>query len=149
MALKRSGVMGVESVTSSSVKAEDYALYLQDTWKPVSRLSITAGLPMPKVYVVNDPAPNAFATGRNPENGAVAVNTGLMRMLTRGELAGVIAHELAHIKNRDTLIMTIAATVSATPSRRCGGRGAAAGMPSPVPCRALPSLQAANTPPTG
>ncbi len=78
----------------------------------VARLAANAGLPMPAVYVINTDQPNAFATGRNPENAAVAVTTGLMRTLDKGELAGVIAHELAHIKNRDTLIMTIAATVA-------------------------------------
>ena len=78
----------------------------------VARLAANAGLPMPAVYVINTDQPNAFATGRNPENAAVAVTTGLMRTLDKGELAGVIAHELAHVKNRDTLIMTIAATVA-------------------------------------
>lgn len=78
----------------------------------VSRLAQRAGLPMPKVYIVEDDAPNAFATGRNPENAAVAATTGLMRMLTRDELAGVMAHELAHVKNRDTLVMTMVATIA-------------------------------------
>ncbi|MBK9081506.1 MAG: zinc metalloprotease HtpX [Rhizobiales bacterium] len=78
----------------------------------VRELAQRAGIPAPRVYIVESDQPNAFATGRNPENGAVAVNTGLMRMLTRGELAGVVAHEIAHIKNRDTLIMTVAATVA-------------------------------------
>ena len=71
-----------------------------------------AGLPMPRVYIIDNPQPNAFATGRNPQNAAVAVNTGLLQMLSREEAAGVIAHELAHIRNRDTLIMTITATVA-------------------------------------
>ena len=78
----------------------------------VERLSRTAGLPMPKVYVIDNPQPNAFATGRNPENAAVAATTGLMRTLTRDEVEGVMAHELAHIKNRDTLIMAMTATVA-------------------------------------
>ena len=78
----------------------------------VARLAANAGLPMPAVYVINTDQPNAFATGRNPENAAVAVTTGLMRTLDKGELAGVIAHELAHVKNRDTLIMTITATLA-------------------------------------
>lgn len=78
----------------------------------VAELAQRAQLPMPRVYVVESDQPNAFATGRNPENGAVAVNTGLVDMLTREELAGVIAHELAHIKNRDTLTMTITATLA-------------------------------------
>ena len=77
----------------------------------VEKLANNAGLPMPAVYLIRTPQPNAFATGRNPDNAAVAVTEGLMRTLSREELAGVIAHELAHIKNRDTLIMTIAATV--------------------------------------
>jgi len=76
----------------------------------VRDLAGRAGLPMPRVYVMETAQPNAFATGRNPENAAVAVTTGLMRGLSREELAGVIAHELAHIRNRDTLIMTITAT---------------------------------------
>ena len=78
----------------------------------VAALARRAGLPMPRVYVIDSEQPNAFATGRNPRNAAVAVNSGLMRMLSREELAGVIAHELAHIKNRDTLTMTIAATLA-------------------------------------
>ncbi|MDP4594397.1 MAG: zinc metalloprotease HtpX [Beijerinckiaceae bacterium] len=78
----------------------------------VAELAQRAQMPMPRVYVVESEQPNAFATGRNPENGAVAVNTGLVRMLSREELAGVIAHELAHIKNHDTLTMTITATLA-------------------------------------
>jgi heat shock protein HtpX len=78
----------------------------------VRDLSARAGLPMPKTYLIQNPQPNAFATGRNPENAAVAVTTGLMNHLSRDEVAGVIAHELAHIKNRDTLIMTITATIA-------------------------------------
>ncbi len=73
-------------------------------------LASRAGLPMPRVYVIENDAPNAFATGRNPENAAVAATTGLMRLLSREELAGVMAHELAHVQNRDTLIGAIAAT---------------------------------------
>ena len=76
----------------------------------VRQLSANAGLPMPRVYIFENPQPNAFATGRNPQNAAVAASTGLINMLTPDELAGVMAHELAHIKNRDTLIMTITAT---------------------------------------
>jgi heat shock protein HtpX len=71
-----------------------------------------AGLPMPKVYLIDSPQPNAFATGRNPENAAVAATTGLLESLSRDEIAGVMAHELAHVKNRDTLTMTIAATIA-------------------------------------
>ena len=78
----------------------------------VESLARNAGLPMPKVYLIETEQPNAFATGRNPENGAVAVTRGLLRILNPDELAGVIAHELAHIKNRDTLIMTITATIA-------------------------------------
>jgi heat shock protein HtpX len=78
----------------------------------VEQLSRNAGLPMPKVYVVETAQPNAFATGRNPENAAVAVTDGLLRSLTSEELAGVLAHELAHVRNRDTLIMTITATIA-------------------------------------
>ncbi len=77
----------------------------------VAELSRNAGLPMPKVYLIDEAQPNAFATGRNPENAAVAATTGLLRTLSREEAAGVMAHELAHIRNRDTLIMTIAAAV--------------------------------------
>ena len=75
-------------------------------------LSHNANLPMPKVYVYDSPQPNAFATGRNPENSAVAASTGLMEQLTPNEVAAVMAHELAHIQNRDTLIMTITATLA-------------------------------------
>lgn len=78
----------------------------------VSELAQRASLPMPKVYLMESSQPNAFATGRNPENGAVAVTSGIMQILTKEELRGVIAHELAHIKNRDTLIMTITATIA-------------------------------------
>ena len=70
------------------------------------------GLPMPRVFLMDNPQPNAFATGRNPQNAAVAVTTGLVQSLSREELAGVIAHELAHIKNHDTLLMTITATIA-------------------------------------
>ncbi len=77
----------------------------------VAELAARAGLPMPKVYLIEDPQPNAFATGRNPQNAAVAATTGLLQQLTREEIAGVMAHELAHVKNRDTLIMTVAATI--------------------------------------
>jgi len=78
----------------------------------VAGLASRAGLPMPRVFVMDEAQPNAFATGRNPENAAVAVTTGLMQQLSREELAGVIAHELAHIKNHDTLLMTITATIA-------------------------------------
>jgi heat shock protein HtpX len=78
----------------------------------VAELAGRAGLPMPRVFLMEDPQPNAFATGRNPQNAAVAVTTGLVQSLTREELAGVIAHELAHIRNHDTLLMTITATIA-------------------------------------
>lgn len=78
----------------------------------VRQLSENAGLPMPAVYIMHQDQPNAFATGRNPENAAVAVTSGLLDHLTTEELAGVLAHELAHIKNRDTLTMTITATIA-------------------------------------
>lgn len=78
----------------------------------VENLSITAGLPMPKVYVVNDPAPNAFATGRNPENAVVAATTGLISILDRTELEGVMAHELSHVGNRDMLVSTVAVVLA-------------------------------------
>lgn len=81
-------------------------------WNVVENLSITAGLPMPKVYVVNDPAPNAFATGRNPENAAVAATSGLLDILDQTELEGVMAHELSHIGNRDMLVSTVAVVLA-------------------------------------
>jgi heat shock protein HtpX len=88
---------------AKSVKKEDN----RELWNVVENLSITAGLPMPKLFIINDTAPNAFATGRNKEHAVVAVTTGLMQMLDRNELEGVIAHELSHIGNRDILISTI------------------------------------------
>ena len=78
----------------------------------VRDLAQRAGLPMPRVYLIDQPHPNAFATGRNPEHAAVAATTGLLSMLTPDEVAGVMAHELAHVKNRDTLIMTMVATIA-------------------------------------
>ncbi len=85
-----------------------------ELYRLVENLCITAGLPVPKVYVINDPAPNAFATGRNPQNAVVAVTTGLLSKLEKVELEGVIAHELSHIGNRDILIATIATTLVGT-----------------------------------
>ncbi|HYC83289.1 MAG TPA: zinc metalloprotease HtpX [Candidatus Paceibacterota bacterium] len=83
-----------------------------DLYTTVENLSITAGLPMPKVYVIEDPAPNAFATGRNEKHAVVAVTTGLLKMLEKTELEGVIAHELAHIGNKDMLVSTIAVVMA-------------------------------------
>lgn len=83
-----------------------------DFYQLVAELAQNANLPMPKVYLMENPQPNAFATGRNPENAAVAATTGLIQMLDRREIAGVMAHELAHIQNRDTLTMTLTATLA-------------------------------------
>ena len=76
-------------------------------WNTVENLSITAGLPMPRVYIIDDPAPNAFATGRDKKHAVVAVTTGLLQILDKTELEGVIAHELSHIGNRDILLSTV------------------------------------------
>ncbi|HZV81754.1 MAG TPA: zinc metalloprotease HtpX [Geobacteraceae bacterium] len=78
----------------------------------VRQLAIQAGMPMPKVYLIESDTPNAFATGRNPEHAAVAATTGIMRILTRDELIGVMAHELSHVRHRDILISSIAATIA-------------------------------------
>ena len=83
-----------------------------ELFRMVKQLADNAGLPMPRVYLMENPQPNAFATGRNPQNAAVAVTTGLVQTLKPEEIAGVLAHELAHIKNRDTLTMTITATLA-------------------------------------
>lgn len=83
-----------------------------DLYNIVENLSITAGLPMPKVYVVDDPAPNAFATGRNPEHAVVAATTGLLAILDKTELEGVMAHELSHVGNRDMLVSTVAVVLA-------------------------------------
>ena len=87
---------------------EDHALY-----QMVARLAQRAGLPMPKVYIIPDSSPNAFATGRNPSHAAVAATQGIMQVLSPEELEGVMAHELAHVKNRDILISSVAATIAA------------------------------------
>ncbi len=83
-----------------------------ELWNIVENLSITAGLPMPKVYIVEDPSPNAFATGRDPEHAVVAATTGLLQILDKNELEGVMAHELSHIGNRDMLVMTVAVVLA-------------------------------------
>jgi heat shock protein HtpX len=83
-----------------------------DLFGMVRELARRAQIPMPKVYIMQNEQPNAFATGRDPAHGAVAVTTGIMQRLSREELAGVLAHELAHIKNRDTLTMTVTATIA-------------------------------------
>jgi heat shock protein HtpX len=83
-----------------------------ELYRLVQRLAQRAGIPMPRVYIIASEAPNAFATGRNPQHGAVAVTEGILRTLDTDELAGVLAHELGHIRNRDTLIMTVAATLA-------------------------------------
>ena len=96
----------------------------------VAQLANNADLPMPKVYIMDNPQPNAFATGRNPDHAAVAATTGLLEMMSREQVAGVMAHELAHIKNRDTLTMTMTATLAGAISMLAnfamifgGGRG--------------------------
>jgi heat shock protein HtpX len=80
--------------------------------RTVENLAITAGLPTPKIYIVDDPVPNAFATGRNPEHSAVAATTGLLNILDKSELEGVVAHELSHIGNRDMLVSTVAVVLA-------------------------------------
>jgi len=89
------------------VSDRSHALY-----RIVEQLAARDGLPMPRVYVIDNPQPNAFATGRGPENAAVAATTGLMQLMNEREVAGVMAHELAHVRHRDTLIMTVTATVA-------------------------------------
>ena len=100
MVLKMSGAQEVSAAAAPELH------------RMVETLAQRAGLPMPKVYIMHQDTPNAFATGRNPQHAAVAVTTGLMRILNREELEGVVAHELGHIKNRDILISTIAATMA-------------------------------------
>jgi Zn-dependent protease with chaperone function len=96
----------------------------------VRTLALRGELPMPRVYVIPEPAPNAFATGRSPRHAAVAVTDGLMRLLDREELAGVLGHELGHVKRRDTLTMTVAAAIKLTHPRAVRGcRSALVGRP--------------------
>ncbi|AWN39467.1 zinc metalloprotease HtpX [Methylobacterium durans] len=107
-----------------------------DLFAMVRDLSHRAGLPMPRVYLIDSPQPNAFATGRNPQNAAVAATTGLLSTLSREEVAGVMAHELSHIRNRDTLTMTVSATLAGAIATLAqfgflfGGRGDA--RPNPI-----------------
>lgn len=96
---------GAQEVTADDAQFRHY-------YQMVKQLADNAQLPMPKVYVINESQPNAFATGRNPEHAAVAATVGIMRILSERELRGVMAHELAHVKNRDTLISTVSATVA-------------------------------------
>jgi heat shock protein HtpX len=96
----------------SAVDAREVDSAAPDLVRLVGDLSGRAGLPMPRVFLVDSPQPNAFATGRDPTHAAVAVNAGLIQMLSREELAGVLGHELAHVRNRDTLTMTITATLA-------------------------------------
>tara|TARA_B100000745_G_scaffold209345_1_gene138451 strand:+ start:24420 stop:25262 length:843 start_codon:yes stop_codon:yes gene_type:complete len=95
------------AISAAGAKPADEREF-RDLHNTVENLAITAGLPKPKVYIINDPAPNAFATGRNPNNAAIAVTTGLLQTLEKVELEGVLAHELSHIGNRDILVMSVA-----------------------------------------
>lgn len=99
------------ALASTHAQPADEVQY-RELHRIVENLAITAGLPKPRVYVIEDPAPNAFATGRNAKHGVVAVTTGLLERLDRSELEGVIAHELAHIGNRDILVMTVAVVLA-------------------------------------
>ena len=93
-----------------------------DCWNALENLCISIGKPMPKLYVIDDPAPNAFATGRSPKHSSIAVTTGLLAILNKRELEGVLAHELAHVQNRDTLLMIVTAVLLSTvyhPYRYC------------------------------
>lgn len=99
----QSDKIALASVRAKPITREEYF----DLWNAVENLSITAGISMPRVYVIHDPVPNAFATGRNEKHAAVAVTSGLLSLLDRAEFEGVIAHELAHIKNRDILVASM------------------------------------------
>ena len=113
---------GAQEVTADNVEFRSY-------YKMVNELAQNAELPMPKVYVINEQQPNAFATGRNPKHAAVAATVGIMQILSERELRGVMAHELAHVKHRDTLTSTISATMAGAISSIAqfgmffGGRG--------------------------
>lgn len=99
------------ALSSVGAKKADATQYLE-LHRILENLSITAGLPKPRLYVIDDPAPNAFAAGRNPKHAVVAVTTGLLARLDRSELEGVLAHELSHIGNRDILVMTVAVVLA-------------------------------------
>jgi len=96
--------------SAGAVELKDRSQFVT-LWNAVENLAITAGLPKPRIFIVDDPSPNAFATGRNPQHASVAVTTGLLRILDRNELQGVLAHELSHIKNFDTRLMVLAAVL--------------------------------------
>ena len=96
---------GAQEITPDNMQFRHYYLMVKE-------LAQNAQLPMPKVFIIDEAQPNAFATGRNPENAAVAATTGIMQILTERELRGVMAHELAHVKHRDTLISTVSATIA-------------------------------------
>ncbi len=94
------------AIASAGAHMADEAQY-RELHRIVENLAITAGLPKPRVYIIDDAAPNAFATGRDPKHAAIAVTTGLLSMMDRSELEGVLAHELSHVGNRDILVMTV------------------------------------------
>jgi len=100
-------MFGARQITASSTDRR-----YRDYYQTVAQLARRAGLPMPRVYILDSAQPNAFATGRNPQNAAVAASAGLLEILNRDEVAGVMAHELAHVKHRDTLTMTMTATLA-------------------------------------
>ncbi len=123
---------GAQEVSPDNTEFRSY-------YNMVKELAQNAELPMPKVYVINEQQPNAFATGRNPEHAAVAATTGIMQALSERELRGVMAHELAHVKHRDTLISTISATVAGAISSIAqfgmffgGGRGGDGERSNPI-----------------
>jgi len=99
------------ALKATGAKPADEAQY-KELHRILENLAITAGLPKPRLYIMDDPAPNAFATGRDPKHAVVAVTTGLLAQLDRSELEGVIAHELSHIGNRDILVMTVAVVLA-------------------------------------
>ena len=100
----RSDTVAIRLTRAKEITREEYF----DYWNIVENLCISIGAPMPKLYIIEDMSPNAFATGRSPKHSAIVVTRGLLDMMDRAELEGVLAHELAHIQNRDTLLMTVA-----------------------------------------